>query len=63
MTNFNNKFPYTILQVNTTDLKGGAAKSSWGRHKNYKKRGLNAWMAVGSKKSHDENVIIFTMIV
>ena len=46
----------SILQVNTNDLTGGAAKSTWSLFQNYKNRGMNSWLAVGSKKSHDNNV-------
>ena len=46
----------SILQVNTNDLQGGAAKSTWSLFQNYKRRGMNSWLAVGSKKSQDNNV-------
>jgi glycosyltransferase involved in cell wall biosynthesis len=46
-----------ILQINTNDIKGGAAKSTWALFRNYRDRGLHSWLAVGNKTSKDENVL------
>ena len=46
-----------ILQINTNDIKGGAAKSTWALFNNYRDRGLDSWMAVGNKTSKDPNVL------
>ncbi|MGB3512085.1 MAG: glycosyltransferase [Microcoleaceae cyanobacterium] len=40
-----------ILQVNTSDLVGGAEKIGLTLHQGYQKRGYNSWLAVGKKKS------------
>jgi glycosyltransferase involved in cell wall biosynthesis len=46
-----------ILQVNTYDRIGGAALIAWNLHQEYRRRGLISWMAVGSKFSHDPEVV------
>lgn len=38
-----------ILQVNTSDLSGGAERICWNLHEGYRLRGHNAWLAVGTK--------------
>lgn len=45
-----------ILQVNTTDTKGGAALISWELKKSLTKRGHDVSMLVGYKRSSDPNV-------
>jgi glycosyltransferase involved in cell wall biosynthesis len=45
-----------VLQVNTTDVGGGAAAIAFGLHSHYRKRGLTARMAVGVKRSQDPTV-------
>jgi glycosyltransferase involved in cell wall biosynthesis len=54
-----NNRPLNIVQVNTHDNVGGAALIAWNLHQAYKKRGLDSWMAVGCKKSIDDNVLNF----
>lgn len=41
----------SIVQINTTDDRGGAYRVAWNLHKSYLGRGLNARMAVGRKFS------------
>jgi len=50
------KRPCHILQVNTFDNLGGAARVAWSLHQAYLERGLHAWMAVGWKFSDDPNI-------
>ena len=45
-----------ILQVNTFDNFGGAARVAWSLHQAYLERGLQAWMRVGWKLSDDPNI-------
>lgn len=45
-----------ILQVNTLDSVGGAARIAWTLHNGFRTRGRNAWMAVGQKLSEDQFV-------
>ena len=49
---------YSILQVNTVDNRGGAARIAWTLHRAYQKLGLRAWMAVGQKFSDDPAVLL-----
>jgi len=46
-----------ILQVNTHDIEGGAAKVSWDLFKGYQSRGHGSWLAVGEKRSGDPAVL------
>lgn len=46
----------TVLQVNSKDKGGGAETLAWNLFEAYRKRGLNSWLAVGSKFSKDLNV-------
>jgi glycosyltransferase involved in cell wall biosynthesis len=45
-----------ILQINTTDTKGGAALIAWGLKKALTERGHTVSMIVGYKRSSDQNV-------
>jgi glycosyltransferase involved in cell wall biosynthesis len=47
-----------ILQINTNDLEGGAAKVAWGLFQACKTRGYSSWLAVGSKRTDDPRVIM-----
>ena len=47
----------SVLQVNTTDIGGGAAAIAFGLHRIYRERGVDAWMAVGNKRSGDPHVL------
>lgn len=46
----------SVLQVNTTDIGGGAAAIALGLHTAYRERGVNGWMAVASKRGKDPHV-------
>jgi glycosyltransferase involved in cell wall biosynthesis len=48
--------PLRILQVNTFDNLGGAARVAWNLHQAYLKLGLQTRMAVGWKFSDDPNI-------
>lgn len=45
-----------ILQINTADQVGGAAKIAWMLHQAYQRRQYEAWLAVGHKQSSDPAV-------
>jgi hypothetical protein len=47
-----------ILQVNTSDVGGGAEKIAATLHHAYNVQGHNAWMVVGRKYSQDNNIFI-----
>lgn len=51
------QFSPAILQVNTGDRVGGAAKIAWMLHQAYLTRGYRAWFAVGNKYSDDPSVL------
>ena len=46
-----------ILQVNTSDVGGGAEGSAWNLFQAYRKRGHESWLAVGFKRSSDPDVL------
>jgi glycosyltransferase involved in cell wall biosynthesis len=46
-----------ILQVNTTDVAGGAARVAWDLFQAYRARGYPSWLAVGRKRTDDPDVI------
>ncbi|MFC1960131.1 glycosyltransferase [Chloroflexota bacterium] len=46
-----------ILQISTTDQRGGAARIAWLLHQDYQARGLNSWMAVGERTSNTPQVL------
>jgi len=46
-----------ILQVNTTDRAGGAARVAWDLFRAYRSRGYPSWLAVGRKRTDDPDVI------
>ena len=50
--------PLRILQVNTHDVEGGAAKFAWSLFNTYRQRGHGSWMAVGAKLGDDPNVLV-----
>ncbi|MDO9085181.1 MAG: glycosyltransferase [Anaerolineaceae bacterium] len=45
-----------ILQINSSDLAGGAERVSYNLHKSYIKKGLHSWLVVGKKHSLDEDI-------
>jgi len=47
-----------ILQVSTSDVGGGAENVSWNLFKAYRARQHGSWLAVGSKRSDDKNVLV-----
>ena len=57
MTSSDNRQARSILQVNTLDTVGGAAKIAWMLHQAYRNRGYDAWLAVGHKRSTDSTVL------
>lgn len=46
-----------ILQVSTLDRGGGAEQVAWQLHQAYRDCGLDAWLAVGGKRSRDPHVL------
>lgn len=53
-----NKDSLCILQVNTQDLDGGAARVAWNLHKVYRQLGYSSWLTVGCRKSMDPDVFV-----
>ena len=49
--------PLRILQVSTFDINGGAEKVAWNLFQSYRARGFESWLAVGTKRGDDPNVI------
>jgi len=49
--------PLSVLQVNTHDTRGGAARVAMGLHRAYRDRGIEAWLAVGRKRSDVPGVL------
>jgi glycosyltransferase involved in cell wall biosynthesis len=49
--------PLRILQVSTCDIAGGAEKVAWDLFGSYRALGYDSWLAVGTKRSEDPNVI------
>lgn len=49
--------PLRILQVSTFDINGGAEKVAWNLFQAYRARGFESWLAVGTKRGDDPNVI------
>lgn len=47
-----------VLQVNTFDVGGGAARVAWNLFEAARARGHSGWLAVGKKRSDDPNVIL-----
>ena len=47
-----------ILLVSTSDLAGGAERSAWSLFKAYSAAGHKSWLAVGTKKSDDPDVLL-----
>ncbi len=47
-----------ILQVSTVDVVGGAEKIAWNLFRAYRARGHNSWLAVGSKRTDDDDVFV-----
>jgi glycosyltransferase involved in cell wall biosynthesis/GT2 family glycosyltransferase len=46
-----------ILQINTYDIQGGAARAAYRLHDGLRRTGTESYMVVKEKSSHDENVI------
>jgi hypothetical protein len=46
-----------ILLVSTSDIGGGAERSAWSLFKAYAAQGHTSWLAVGTKKSDDPDVV------
>jgi glycosyltransferase involved in cell wall biosynthesis len=49
--------PLRILQVSTFDISGGAEKVAWNLFQAYRTRGFESWLAVGTKRSDDPDII------
>jgi len=48
--------PY-VLQVNTSDISGGAQRVAWNLFRSYRSRGHASWLAVGHKLSSDPYIL------
>ncbi len=46
-----------ILQVNTADVAGGAERVAFGLFDRYRELGHESWLAVGTKRTQDPNVV------
>lgn len=51
-----NNSKLSILQVSTFDIAGGAEKIAWDLFTSYRAQGHQSWLAVGTKKSQDQNI-------
>src|SRR5687768_17199047 len=49
--------PLSILQVNSSDISGGAQRVAWNLFQAYRTRGYRSYLAVGYKNSRDADVI------
>jgi glycosyltransferase involved in cell wall biosynthesis len=49
--------PLRIVQINTVDLGGGAAKIAWKLHEKFRERGHESTLVVGWKRSSDPDVV------
>lgn len=49
--------PLRIVQINTADISGGAAKVAWKLHEAFRERGHESTLVVGSKYTSDPDVI------
>lgn len=47
-----------ILQISTSDMGGGAEKVAWNLFQAYRKRGHDAWLAVGWKRTDHPHVLL-----
>jgi glycosyltransferase involved in cell wall biosynthesis len=47
-----------ILQISTTDIGGGAEKVAWDLFQEYRARGHDSWLAVGSKRGAHPDVLL-----
>ena len=45
-----------IIQISTNDISGGAENVAYMLHKNYKKMEHESWIAVGNKKTNDNDI-------
>jgi glycosyltransferase involved in cell wall biosynthesis len=51
-----------ILQVNTEDVRGGAAVIASGLFKAYRARGHSSWLAVAKKESRDPDILVVPVL-
>jgi glycosyltransferase involved in cell wall biosynthesis len=49
--------PLSILQINSSDISGGAQRVAWNLFEAYRQRGHQSYLAVGYKRSRDPNVL------
>jgi glycosyltransferase involved in cell wall biosynthesis len=47
----------SILQISTNDIGGGAEKVAWNLFRGYRERGYLSWLAVGTKRGDDPDVL------
>jgi len=52
-----NEQTLSVLQVNTVDVFGGAARVASDLHQSLVRRGIESWMAVGTKQGDDPRVV------
>jgi glycosyltransferase involved in cell wall biosynthesis len=57
MTKENNS-SLAVLQVSTLDRAGGAEQVAWNLFQAYRQAGLSSWLAVGKKRSNEDNVFV-----
>jgi glycosyltransferase involved in cell wall biosynthesis len=51
-----------VLQVSTMDRGGGAERSAWNLYQTYKNRGHESWLAVGTKRTDDPDVLVISKL-
>lgn len=52
--------PLSILQINSSDISGGAQRVAWNLFEAYRERGYRSYLAVGYKRSRDPNIFPFS---
>ena len=57
MTKENNS-SLAVLQVSALDRAGGAEQVAWNLFQAYRQAGLSSWLAVGKKRSNEDNVFV-----
>ena len=50
----------SILQINSSDVRGGAQRVAWNLFEAYRERGCQSYLAVGYKFSRDPNVLLIS---
>jgi glycosyltransferase involved in cell wall biosynthesis len=52
--------PLSILQISSSDARGGAQRVAWNLFEAYRERGCESYLAVGYKRTRDPNVLLIS---